>query len=128
MLARLRALLRRSRLSPAREAAGATAPHHFGPYALDVAGHRLLRGEAEVPLTTAEFQLLSAFVEHPNRVLSRDELISWLRGFTRDAYDRSVDVRVTRLRRKIEVDPARPAFIRTVRGEGYLFNPRAEAA
>jgi two-component system phosphate regulon response regulator OmpR len=128
LLARLRALLRRSRLSPAREPAGATAPHRFGPYALDVAGHRLLRGEAEVPLTTAEFQLLRAFVEHPNRVLSRDDLISWLRGFTRDAFDRSIDVRVTRLRRKIEVDPTRPAFIRTVRGEGYLFNPHAEAA
>ena len=128
LLARLRALLRRSRLSPARETAGGTAPHHFGPYALDVAGHRLLRGDAEVPLTTAEFQLLRAFVEHPNRVLSRDDLISWLRGFAREAFDRSIDVRVTRLRRKIEVNPTRPAFIRTVRGEGYLFNPHAGTA
>ena len=64
------------------------------------------------------------FVEHPNRVLSRDDLIERLKGYERGAFDRSIDVRVTRLRRKIEADPAHPAYIRTVRGEGYLFNPQ----
>jgi two-component system, OmpR family, phosphate regulon response regulator OmpR len=128
LLARLRALLRRAHPAAAHDAAPSAAVHRFGPYVLDAAGHRLLRGDQEVPLTTAEFQLLRVFAEHPHRVLSRDELISWLRGFTRDAFDRSIDVRVTRLRRKIEIDPARPVFIRTVRGEGYLFNPRAEVA
>jgi two-component system phosphate regulon response regulator OmpR len=126
LLARLRALLRRAHPSAAPDAAPVASVHRFGPYLLDTAGHRLLRGDQEVPLTTAEYQLLRVFAEHPHRVLSRDDLISWLRGFTRDAFDRSVDVRVTRLRRKIEADPAKPVFIRTVRGEGYLFNPRAE--
>ncbi len=129
LLARLRALLRRARAATVQETADAPPPlHRFGPFALDVAGFRLTRGDAEVPLTTAEFQLLRVFVEHPNRVLSRDDLIERLKGYTRDAFDRSIDVRVTRLRRKIETDPGRPAFIRTVRGEGYLFNPRGEAA
>jgi two-component system phosphate regulon response regulator OmpR len=125
LLARLRALLRRAR--GAGGAAEAPARLHFGPYALDLAGWRLLRGDAEVPLTTAEFELLRVFAEHPQRVLSRDDLIARLKGYTRDAFDRSIDVRVTRLRRKIETDPAQPAFIRTVRGEGYLFNPRGDA-
>lgn len=128
LVARLRALLRRARAAVVQEAATEPPLHRFGPFALDVAGFRLTRGDAEVPLTTAEFQLLRVFVEHPNRVLSRDDLIERLKGYTRDAFDRSIDVRVTRLRRKIETDPSRPAFIRTVRGEGYLFNPRGEAA
>ena len=128
LLARLRALLRRARpvAAPAMGSAGPPL-QRFGPYALDAAGWRLLRGDAEVPLTTAEFELLRVFVEHPHRVLSRDDLITRLKGYTRDAFDRSIDVRVTRLRRKIETDPAQPVFIRTVRGEGYLFNPRGDA-
>ena len=128
LLARLRALLRRSRTG-APAAATATASHRssFGPFTLDTAGWRLLRGDAEVPLTSAEFELLRAFVEHPNRVLSRDDLIERLKGYERDAFDRSIDVRVTRLRRKIEADPSQPVYIRTVRGEGYLFNPRGDS-
>jgi two-component system phosphate regulon response regulator OmpR len=128
LLARLRALLRRARASAAAPREATPAPLRFGPFALDVAGWRLLRGETEVPLTTAEFELLRVFVEHPQRVLSRDDLIARLKGYTRDAFDRSIDVRVTRLRRKIEPDPAQPVYIRTVRGEGYLFNPRGDGA
>ncbi len=129
LLARLRALLRRSRpAATSAPASAAEAARRFGPYALDVAGWRLLRGDTEVPLTTAEFELLRVFVERPHRVLSRDDLISELKGYTRDAFDRSIDVRVTRLRRKIEPDPAQPVYIRTVRGEGYLFNPRGDGA
>jgi two-component system phosphate regulon response regulator OmpR len=130
LVARLRALLRRVR--PHAGAASGLAPHapdhRFGPFTLDVDGYRLMRGDTEVPLTTAEFQLLRVFVAHPHRVLSRDDLIEKLKGYSRDAFDRSVDVRITRLRRKIETDPARPAFIRTVRAQGYLFNPDAGAA
>lgn len=96
----------------------------FGPFALDTAGRRLLRADAEVVLTTAEFDLLAALVARPNRVLSRDTLVSLLKGYDRDAFDRSIDNRVTRLRRKLEDDPAAPAYIRTVRGEGYWFNPQ----
>jgi DNA-binding response OmpR family regulator len=132
LLARLRALLRRSR--PAGAGAGAPsgrpsqkAPaahlHRFGPFTLDTDAWRLMRDGAEVPVSSGEIALLRIFVEHPNRVLSRDGLIDRLKGYERGAFDRSIDVRVTRLRRKIEDDPAHPAYIRTVRGEGYLFHP-----
>ncbi|QTN23085.1 response regulator [Rhizobacter sp. AJA081-3] len=131
LLARLRALLRRARpAAPALAPAGSAAASLpvFGPYTLDSAAWRLMRGDTEVPISTAEFQLLQVFVEHPNRVLSRDDLIERLKGYERSAFDRSIDVRVTRLRRRIEADPAHPAYIRTVRGEGYLFNPQGESA
>jgi len=126
LLARLRALLRRSRAAPAlspAEDAARPQQYRFGPYVLDTGAWRLLRGGDEVPLTRAEFELLRVFVQHPNRVLTRDMIIEWLKGYERDAFDRSVDVRVTRLRRRIEPDPAHPVYVRTVRGEGYLFNP-----
>lgn len=124
LLARLRALLRRGQ--PAL-AMGSPMPGEFGrfgPFSLDLAGRRLLRDNVEIPLTGAEFDLLASFYASPNRVLSRDMLIDSLKGYERDPFDRSVDIRVTRLRRKIERVPSAPAYIRTVRGEGYLFNPR----
>ncbi|MDP3583596.1 MAG: response regulator [Thiobacillus sp.] len=126
LLARLRALLRRSQgqTGPVQQA---TLPM-FGPFQLDAASHRLTKDGAEVKLSTAEFALLRIFVEHPLRVLSRDILIDMLKGYERDPFDRSIDTRVTRLRRKIELNPAEPAYIRTVRGEGYLFNPRGSEA
>jgi len=124
LLARLRALLRRNR--PGQPAPDAP-DYRFGPYRLDTAAHRLLRGDHDLALSGAEFELLKVFAERPNRVLSRDVLLDLLKGYERDPYDRTVDLRVARLRRKIETDPANPAFIRTVRGEGYLFNPRGDA-
>ena len=129
LLARLRALLRRagSGTAPATGAATATSRWAFGPFTVDDAARRLLREGVEVPINGAEYDLLLAFVQHPNRVLSRDQLVDWFKGYERDAGDRSIDVRVMRLRRRIEPDPERPVYIRTVRGEGYLFNPRAEA-
>jgi len=123
LLARLRALLRRSHAQEAIPVPDSSSCA-FGPYQLDVASHRLTQGGVEVKLSTAEFALLRIFVEHPLRVLSRDTLIDMLKGYERDPYDRSVDTRVTRLRRKIEPNPGEPVYIRTVRGEGYLFNPR----
>ena len=122
LLARLRALLRRS-VATAPAGSPTEALKTFGPFTLDVPGHRLMRSGTEVPLTTAEFELLATFASRPHRVLSRDVLVELLKGFDRDAFDRSMDNRVTRLRRKIEADPAHPVYIRTVRGEGYLFNP-----
>lgn len=119
LLARVRALLRRG-----VAAAPAGAYPSFGPFSLDTLGRRLLRDGLEVQLTSAEFDLLAAFVAHPNQVLSRDRLVDLLRGYDRDPFDRSIDNRVTRLRRKIETTPAAPVYIRTVRGEGYLFNFR----
>jgi two-component system phosphate regulon response regulator OmpR len=125
LLARLRALLRRQSApaGPVSQTAGVANTLSFGPYRVDVDGRRLLGVDGEIPLTTAEFDLLLAFLQRPNRVLSRDMLVELLRGYDRDPYDRSVDIRVTRLRRKIEPQPAAPVFIRTVRGVGYLFNP-----
>jgi two-component system phosphate regulon response regulator OmpR len=126
LLARLRALVRRAPAAWGLAAAPGGESGHilFGPFVLDVPGHRLLREAQEVSLTTAEFELLHAMALRPNRVLSRDMLVDLLKGFDRDPFDRSMDNRVTRLRKKIESDPAHPVFIRTVRGEGYLFNPR----
>ncbi len=124
LLARLRALLRRGQVSTTEPAAPEATAARFGPFALDTLSHRLLRDGHEIALTSAEYDLLAAMVAHPNRVLSRDTLVDMLRGYERDPFDRSIDNRVTRLRRKIEPDPAAPVFIRTVRGEGYLFNPR----
>lgn len=126
LLARLRALVRRSQ--GGSEADPVSALPAFGPFRLDVASHRLTRDGVEVKLSTAEFALLRIFVEHPLRVLSRDTLIDMLKGYERDPFDRSVDTRVTRLRRKIEPNPAEPVYVRTVRGEGYLFNPRGVEA
>ena len=77
-----------------------------------------------MPLTHGEFDLLEIFVSHPNRALTRDWLMDQLRGFERDPFDRSVDVRVNRLRKKIETDPAEPRYVRTVWGQGYLFAPQ----
>ena len=121
LLARLRSLLRRTQTAPP---ALEQEPSRFGPYRLDQAAHRLLNGDAHVGLSGAEFDLLKVFVERPNRVLTRDLLLDLLKGYERDPYDRTVDIRVARLRRKIEPDPGNPVFIRTVRGVGYLFNPR----
>ena len=78
-------------------------------------------------LTGGEYALLEIFVTHANRTLSRDWLLEQLRGFEREAFDRSVDVRVNRLRKKIEDDPANPAYIRTQRGLGYLFVTKGRA-
>lgn len=131
LLARLRALLRRAQAAapPASAPPAAVAEgsrHTFGPFTVDTLAWRLLRGTEEVAVTSAEFALLRIFVQQPHRVLSRDHLIEQIKGYERDAFDRSIDVRVTRLRRKIEADPAHPVYIRTVRGEGYLFNPAGE--
>lgn len=121
LLARLRALIRRGHSMPETVIAASTT--RFGPFVLDRAAHRLLRDGDDVQLTGAEFDLLSALADRPNRVVSRDDLVTLLKGFDRDPFDRSIDIRVTRLRRKIETNPAQPAYVRTIRGEGYLFNP-----
>ena len=118
LLARIRAVLRRGRVTPGPRTAMA-----FGPYRLDIDAHRVTRGGEEVALTGGEFALLRVLAEHPHQVLSRDRLVELLKGYERAPLDRMIDVRITRLRRKIEPDPAHPVYIRTVWGEGYLFAP-----
>ena len=105
-----------------RTGAGPSRTFEFQGWALD-AGRRALHAPdgALVDLTGGEFDLLLALVEHPNRVLNRDQLLDLTRGREAGPFDRSVDVQVSRLRRKIEEDPKQPALIKTVRGGGYVF-------
>ena len=125
LLARVRAVLRRS--SPAAEASpSADACFRFGDFRFDDQRRLLYRGSEEVELSKAEFDLLQVFIGHPNRVLSRDLIMDLLSGGDRDPFDRSIDVRVTRLRHKIEDDPSNPRLIRTVWGIGYQFTPEGD--
>ena len=122
--ARLRSLLRRT---TERLAAKAAAPKRarIGRFTLNLATHQLVDGNgAELPLTGMEFDLLRVFVENANRVLSRDQLLTLTRNREWEPFDRSIDIRIARLRRKIETDPAEPAVIKTVRGAGYMFVSR----
>jgi len=122
LLARVRAVLRRN--PPVIDCEPDTAAKFvFGPFRLDPDKRALFRDTMDVDLSRAEFELLEILVGHPNRVLSRDFIMECLGGTDRDPFDRSIDVRVTRLRHKIEDDPAKPQFIRTVWGIGYQFSP-----
>ena len=127
LLARIRAVLRRKQDAIATEQPATGNMVRFGDFELDLDAQRLSKAGVEVSLTSAEFTILQIFTSHPNRVLSRDQLMDMLKGYDRDPFDRSIDVRVTRLRRKIEVNPAEPAYIRTVWGQGYLFAPKGIA-
>lgn len=128
LLARIRAVLRRNENKKTEAEKPASGIFHFGPYRLDTNTHQLINDGAEIALTSGEFNLLRIFVEHPSRVLGRDMLMDLIKGYERTPFDRSIDVRVTRLRRKIEEDPATPVYIRTVWGEGYLFAPQGKTA
>jgi two-component system OmpR family response regulator len=125
LLARIRVVLRRGTASAAAAPAQATRPPiRFGTKWLDVDA-RVLRddGGNEHPLASSEFALLKAFAENPKRVLTRERLLDLAEARDREAFDRAIDVRITRIRKKIEPDPARPSVIRTIRGAGYLFSP-----
>jgi len=96
----------------------------IGTCTLDLDTHQLLdaKGE-ELPLTSMEFDLLRVFAERPNQVLSRDQLLTHTRNREWEPFDRSIDIRIARLRKKVEVDPEKPRVIKTIRGAGYLFIP-----
>ncbi|HYX64791.1 MAG TPA: response regulator [Burkholderiales bacterium] len=121
--ARLKSVLRRVAAKPAA-AAAVRAKVSVGRCFLDLKSRTLsdARGR-EIPVTAMEFELLKALIEHPNQVLSRDRLLTLTRNREWEPFDRSIDIRITRLRRKLEDDPARPRAIRTVRGAGYMFVP-----
>jgi DNA-binding response OmpR family regulator len=131
LLARIRSVLRRSIPTTARAPAAipvAPADRHrvirFGTKWLDLDARGLRDDDgSEVALTTSEFMLLKAFADHPRRVLSRERLLDLANARDAEAFDRAIDVRITRIRRKIEPDPTRPTIIRTMRGAGYLFAP-----
>jgi len=121
--ARIKSVLRRlqpsavsSRISSSRQKV------KVGKCELDLRSHQLLDGQGrDVPLTAMEFDLLKAFIENPNQVLTRDRLLTLTRNRQWEPFDRSIDIRITRLRRKVEDDPDHPRVIRTVRGAGYMF-------
>jgi two-component system, OmpR family, phosphate regulon response regulator OmpR len=121
LLARIQAMLRRQAMLGARPVAATAGVTRFGEFALDFATHMLTRNDVPVPLTSSEFALLRAFVGNAGRPLSRERLLELAHGREHDATDRSVDVQVLRLRRLIEPDPARPRYIKTIWGTGYVF-------
>jgi two-component system OmpR family response regulator len=122
--ARLKSVLRRTGAAakPAKAPPGRRIK--VGTCTLDLDTHRLLdaKGE-ELPLTSMEFDLLRVFAERPNQVLSRDQLLTHTRNREWEPFDRSIDIRIARLRKKIELDPEKPRVIKTIRGAGYLFIP-----
>ena len=122
LLARIRAVLRRATTVHGQPEGGRSGSLEFHGWMLDVARRCLHAPDgAPVELTAGEYGLLLAFLEHPGRVLTRDRILDLTRGREAGPFDRSVDIQVSRLRRKIEDDPKRPALIKTVRSGGYVF-------
>ncbi len=123
LLARIRAVLRRAGPKAASEPASPPVRWRVAHLVVDLAGRRVLTGhdERELRLTGAEFDLLHCFVTHPQRVLSRDQLLDWTRGRVADVFDRTIDVQVSRLRRRLDDGGSGAAeLIRTVRNAGYI--------
>jgi two-component system OmpR family response regulator len=127
LLARIKTVLRRVHDVPLSEAPNKETTLRFAGWTLDRARRRLETSEGvKVALSDGEFDLLVAFAEHPQRVLSREQLLDLARGRSPVPFDRSVDMQVGRLRRKIEAHPEEPELIETVRGRGYIFTPAVE--
>ena len=124
LVARIQAVLRRA---PATQPPGAPTTEQqvveFGDFSFNLGTRSLARNGEQLPLTTGEFALLKVLVQHPRTPLSRDKLMELARGREFGAFDRSIDVQISRLRKLIESDPAKPAFIQTVWGFGYVFIP-----
>lgn len=127
LLARIKAVLRRTQ-AVAPTAAPSGDAMRFEGWTLETGSRRLLNPDGdEVVLSTGEWELLYAFVTHPRRVLSRDQLLDLARGRSAVPFDRSIDIQVMRLRRKVEDDPRDPHLIKTVRGGGYMFSAEVSA-
>ncbi|NGY03886.1 response regulator [Solimonas terrae] len=121
LLARIRAVLRRAAPASSLGPAGHERLR-FAQYVFDLAARRLTHDDGhEIDLSAGDYDLLAMFVRHPQRVLSREQIMEFTRRRSWEVYDRSIDIAASRLRRKIEADPARPALIKTVRNGGYLF-------
>ena len=131
LLARVRAILRRTTTAAVVGTAAGTAAKRlrFAGWVLDLGRRRLEAPDGLiVDLTTGEYELLMAFAERPQRVLTRNQLLDLARGRDATPFDRSIDVQVSRIRKKIEADPKAPEMIITVRGDGYMFTPEVEVA
>jgi DNA-binding response OmpR family regulator len=122
LLARIRAVLRRQRLAVRQGRPEGVRAYRFDGWQLNLGTRRLMASDGrQVPLTNGEFSLLVALLGSPQRVLTRDQLLDLTRLHNDEVFNRSIDVQIGRLRRRIESDPARPRYIRTERGAGYIF-------
>lgn len=129
LLARIRAVLRRVHTLPDAPYPAKSSALSFDGWRVDLGMRQLHAPDgARVMLTSGEFDLLVAFCQHPHRVLTRDQLLDLTLGRSAKVFDRSVDIRISRLRRKIEPDPKQPKFITTVRSGGYFFAAEVTAA
>ena len=127
LLARVKSVLRRVQSRTGEPGQPARTNARFAGWNLDLSSRELTSPAGqEVRLTTGEFDLLAAFVNNPNQVLSRDRLLDLARNREAGPFDRTIDVQVGRLRRKLEDDPQNPSLIKTVRGSGYIFTPTVE--
>ena len=123
LLARLKAVLRRTSARVRSDEAAGTQMIKFGRCSFDREAHKLFDADGiEIAITAMEFQLLKVFADHRGRVLNRDQLLELAHDRGWDPFDRSIDIRISRLRKKIEVDPSKPEVIRTIRGIGYLYS------
>lgn len=121
--ARIKAVLRRG-IGSAADEVERTGKARFGTFQLDLEAAKLINQDGEeVPLTAMEYNLLKLFAQNRGRVLNRDQILEQAHDRSWDPFDRSIDIRISRLRRKIEPNPEKPAFIRTVRGIGYVYDP-----
>ncbi|HEX3950137.1 MAG TPA: two-component system response regulator OmpR [Steroidobacteraceae bacterium] len=125
LVARIKAILRRDRKPPIGAPAQSDVVIRFGIFELNLGTRTLAKSGTPLLLTTGEFAVLEALVSHPRKPLSREKLMEFARGREHGAYDRSMDVQISRLRRLIESDSAEPRFIQTVWGFGYVFVPDA---
>lgn len=123
LIARLKAMLRRQQMQYATTTWSIDKVIEFGPFSLNISRLQLLRDQRPVVLSSMEFQVLRVFATNPHRPMSRDHLLEKIKGREHESLDRSLDVQVLRLRRKIEADPADPKYILTVWGVGYMFVP-----
>jgi len=127
LLATVKAVLRRTSIQTTEKQTPSRSKARFAGWNLDLSTRELLSPSGEeVRLTTGEFDLLAAFVNNANQVLTRDRLLDLARNREAGPFDRTIDVQVGRLRRKLEDDPQRPTMIKTVRGTGYIFTPSVE--
>ncbi len=125
LLARIKVVLRRAVSLPFDQEEQTSSSLHFANWQLDsVARHLISSSGVVVPLSGAEYRLLKVFLDHPNRVLNRDQLLDLTQGRESDPFDRSIDVLISRLRRRLEDDPKDPEIIKTVRGEGYVLTTK----
>lgn len=126
LLARIRAIFRRSETTTNESNLETKSLIQFADFILDISSMELRQKDSKITLTTGEIELLIVLAQNPEKVLTRDQLMNKLDGGLRDSFDRSIDVRITRLRSKIEENPSDPQFIRTVWGKGYRFTPNPD--